>query len=616
MQESTSRSSSAPIDEPAFLAEQRGLRRLRFSKTIEDAFQHYLHAKMASRVVVVATSSIVFMLLFMWLDYVYLPPELATYTLSIRAVGLGVICFAIWYSNRPGRVPPRYAFAMATVGYICVGIMVAMVITMARAAEVSIRVTHDGLYLVLLSGMFLLALPMRHAVLGSWTIVLSYLFAEMMMSAPARMLISDGIFLSNFAVMGSLGTYLYEYMQRRAYLNEQLLEAARRRAERESQSKTHFLATASHDLRQPLHAMLLFIQHLQEQPLNGEAQRTVGRLSDSTQLLQAMLNSLLDISRLSVGMVRPQIRSFNLAPWLQRLIASLDSVALRRGIQLELHCAPYLAVRSDTLLLERLLRNYLNNALLHADASVVRVEVSRNEDHLRIAVIDNGCGLEEADQERIFEEFTQLRNPARTLDKGVGLGLSICRQILHLLQYPSGVNSRPGEGACFWVEVPVGEWQAQPEEPMQAVVPNLHGQVALIENDRVSREAMQSLLSSWGCVVWAFSSADEALAELGTAGVDVVLSDYRLEGELNGLELIRQLRERGIFGGPAALVTADTSDDLVESARLADLHLLNKPVLPARLRRLVHEMLEHAGRSAADARSGARNSPGRACEPE
>ena len=112
MQESTSRSSSAPIDEPAFLAEQRGLRRLRFSKTIEDAFQHYLHAKMASRVVVVATSSIVFMLLFMWLDYVYLPPELATYTLSIRAVGLGVICFAIWYSNRPGRVPPRYAFGV------------------------------------------------------------------------------------------------------------------------------------------------------------------------------------------------------------------------------------------------------------------------------------------------------------------------------------------------------------------------------------------------------------------------------------------------------------------------------------------------------------------------
>lgn len=600
MQE-TARDSTTPIDEPAYLAEERGLKRLRFSKPIEDAFQHYLHVKMASRVVVVALSSIIFMLLFMWLDYIYLPPELAQYTLSIRLFGLGVICFAIWYANRPGRVPPGHAFAMATVGYICAGLMVAMVITMARAAEVPIRVTHDGLYLVLLSGMFLLALPMRQAVLGSWVIVLGYLLAERLMDAPPSMLISDGIFLSNFAVMGSLGTYLYEYMQRRAYLNEQLLEAARRRAERESQSKTHFLATASHDLRQPLHAMLLFIQHLQEQSLDGEAQRTVGRLSDSTQLLQAMLNSLLDISRLSVGMVRPQVRSFNLEPWLQRLAASLDSYAQRRGIRLEIDCAPYLAVSSDTLLLERLLRNYLNNALLHADATVVRIEVTRSEDRLRIAVVDNGCGLAEADQERIFEEFTQLRNPARTLDKGVGLGLSICRQILRLLEYPSGVISRLGEGARFWVEVPVGDWQKQPDEPRQAVVSNLQGQVALIENDRVSREAMQSLLSSWGCVVWAFAGADEALAGLGTASVDVLLSDYRLEGELNGLELIRQLRERGIFGGPAALVTADTAEELVEAARLADLQLLYKPVLPTRLRRVVSDMLQQPSRAVSGA---------------
>lgn len=600
MQESA-RDSATPIDEPTFLAEEQGLKRLRFSKPVEDAFQRYLHLKMASRVVVVAVSSIVFMLLFMWLDYIYLPAELAQYTLSIRLSALGVICFAIWYSNRPGRVPPGRAFAVATVGYVCSGLMVGMVITMARAAEVPIQVTHDGLYLVLLSGMFLLALPMRQAVLGSWVIVLCYLLAERLMLAPPPRLISDGIFLSNFALMGSLGTYLYEYMQRRAYLNEQLLEAARRRAERESQSKTHFLATASHDLRQPLHAMLLFIQHLQEQPLGGEAQRTVARLGDSTQLLQAMLNSLLDISRLSVGMVRPQLRSFNLAPWLQRLAASLDSYAQRRGIRLEVDCAPYLAVRSDTLLLERLLRNYLNNALLHADATVVRIEVTRNEDRLRIAVVDNGCGLAEADQARIFEEFTQLRNPARTLDKGVGLGLSICRQILHLLEYPSGVNSRLGEGARFWVDVPLGDWQNLPEEPRQTMVPNLRGQVALIENDRVSREAMQSLLSSWGCVVWAFASADEALTGLGTASVDVLLSDYRLEGEINGLELIRQLREQGIFGGPAALVTADTAEELVEAARLADLHLLYKPVLPARLRRVVNDLLQHANRAVSDA---------------
>ncbi|UJJ32030.1 ATP-binding response regulator [Halopseudomonas maritima] len=582
------------IDEPALLAQQRGFARLRFRAPLEQAFQHYLHGKMASRVGLVALSSIAFMLLFMWLDYLYLPPEVARYTLSIRSLALLLVCLAIWYSNRPGRVLPRRAFDVATLAYCCSGLMVVMVITVARLAEVPIRVTHDGLYLVLLSGFFLLALPMRHAVLGSWLIVLSYLAAEQLTGSSPSVVISDGIFLSNFALMGSLGAYIYEYMQRRGYLNEQLLEAARRRAERESQSKTHFLATASHDLRQPLHAMLLFIQHLQDQVLNDEARRTVERLTDSTQLLQAMLNSLLDISRLSVGMVRPQTRSFNLRPWLERLVASLESYARRRGIRLEIDCAAHVAVQSDPMLLERLLRNYLNNALIHAEASLVRIEVTRMDERLRIAVVDNGCGLADADQERIFEEFTQLRNPARTLDKGVGLGLSICRQILHLLTYPSGLWSRLGEGARFWFEVPVGAWQSEPAEPQMAPMPGLRGQVALIENDRVSREAMQALLSSWGCIVWAFASADDAIEGLREVAVDVLLSDFRLEGELNGLELIRHLRERELYGGPAALVTADTSEELAEAARLADIQLLYKPVLPPRLRRTVQGMLAQA----------------------
>ena len=129
---------------------------------------------------------------------------------------------------------------------------------------------------------------------------------------------------------------------------------------------------------------------------------------------------------------------------------------------------------------------------------------------------------------------------------------------------------------------------------MNAALPQLRGQVALIENDRVSREAMQTLLSSWGCIVWAFASADEALVGLRTVAVDILLSDFRLEGELNGLELIRHLRERGDYAGPAALVTADTSEELTEALRLADIQLLYKPVLPARLRRTVQQLLAQA----------------------
>ncbi|GAA6131533.1 ATP-binding response regulator [Halopseudomonas sabulinigri] len=579
------------IDEPALLAQERGFARLRFSAQLEPGFQLYLHAKMCARVKIVAISSISFMLFFMLLDYVYLPHWVSDYTLVVRMIGLLAICFALFYSNRVGKVAPNRAFAVSTLAYFCTGLMIAMVIIVARLAEVSIRVTHDGLYVVLLSGMFLLALPMRHAIVGSGAIVAVYLLAEYAIGSSRALVISNSIFLINFTIMGAFGAYLYEYMQRRAYLNEQLLEAARNRAERESQSKTRFLATASHDLRQPLHAMSLFIQHLYEQVDSPEASKTVARLADSTQLLQAMLNSLLDMSRLSVGMVRAQERSFNLEPWLQQLLDSLEPFASRRNIRLQLRCNKAYAVHSDPLLLERLIRNYLNNALIHAEASTVSIEVQRVDERLRIAVVDDGCGLAEADQERIYEEFTQLRNPARTLDKGVGLGLSICRQIVHLLEYPSGLQSHPGTGSRFWFDVPLGEWQLQTQAPQQQHAPTLSGQVALIENDRVSREAMQALLSAWGCIVWAFESAEEAIRGLQGITVDVLLTDYRLEGERNGLMLVRTLRDQAIFAGPAALVTADTSEDVTEAARLADVELLYKPVLPARLRRVVHNLL-------------------------
>ncbi|MEH6566973.1 MAG: hybrid sensor histidine kinase/response regulator [Halopseudomonas sp.] len=584
-------SAAALIDEPALLAQERGFARLRFSDQLEPGFQLYLHAKMCARVKIVATSSIAFMLFFMLLDYLYLPHWVSSYTLSVRSAGLIVIVLAIWYANREGRVAPHRAFAVATVGYFCSGLMVAMVIIVARLAEVPIRVTHDGLYLVLLSGMFLLALPMRQATIGSCAIVVVYLLAECCIGSSRSTVVSNSIFLINFTLMGAFGAYLYEYMQRRAYLNEQLLEAARTRAERESQSKTRFLATASHDLRQPLHAMSLFIQHLYEQVDNPETSKTVARLADSTQLLQVMLNSLLDISRLSVGMVRAQIRSFNLQPWLQQLLDSLEPFAARRNIVLRLRCNKAYAVYSDPLLLERLIRNYLNNALIHAEARTVSIEVTRVDQRLRISVVDDGCGLAEADQERIYEEFTQLRNPARSLDKGVGLGLSICRQIVHLLEYPSGLESRVGEGSRFWFDAPLGEWQAQTETPQQRQAPELSGRVALIENDRVSREAMQALLSAWGCIVWAFEGADEALAGLRGIEVDVLLTDYRLEGDIDGLMLVRALRDQAVFAGPAALVTADTADEVIEAARLADVELLYKPVLPARLRRVVHNLL-------------------------
>lgn len=594
MQESTISNPVVQIDEPAVMAQQRRFANLRFSEQLEPGFLDYLHVKMSSRAWLVGFSTVAFMLLFMWIDLAYLPELLHRYTVPVRAVVLVIVVALLCYTCRPGQVMPRRAFAVATLGYVISGMMVVLVIAASRLVPLPVTVTHDGLYLVLLSGFFLIGLPMRHAVVGSWIIVFSYLTVEYALGATRYQVLSAALFLASFAAMGSLGAYIYEYMMRGAFLNECLLKAARKRAERESQSKTRFLATASHDLRQPLHAMSLFIQHLDERVKEPEARLTVKRLGDSTHLLQDMLNSLLDISRLSVGMVTPQLRSFNLQPWLRRLMGTLVASARERGIKMQLICPRYSAVHADSLLLERLVRNYLHNALVHAQATEVRIEVSRVEDRIRIAVVDNGCGLSEAEQSKIFEEFTQLRNPARTLDKGVGLGLSICRQLLHLLEYPSGVQSAPGQGARFWLEVPAADWSEERKEVPSTSGQIIEGVVALVENDRINREATETLLRQWGCEVILYETPEQALRDMGSENINLLLTDYRLEGEMDGLDLIRKLRAGGLYAGPSALITADTSDRVVEAARLADVEIIYKPVLPARLRRMVQKLLATA----------------------
>ncbi|GGC88702.1 hybrid sensor histidine kinase/response regulator [Halopseudomonas salina] len=587
-------SPAAPIDEPALLAQQRRFAGLRFSKQFEPAFQAYLHEKMCRRVWLVGFSSIGFMLIFIWIDFAYLPEYVHYYTVPVRLFMILVVMFCLWYSNRPGRVPTRNAFIVASVGLVCAGWMVAMIIGVSRLAQLSVPVTHDGLYLVLLSGFFLLGLPARHAVVSCWAIVIGYLWGEYMVGSGRTLIIGNALFLTCFTLIGSLGAYIYEYMMRSAFLNERLLDAARTRAERESQGKTRFLATASHDLRQPLHAMSLFIQHLDERISDPPVRLTVKRLADSTHLLQAMLNSLLDISRLSVGMVRPQLREFNLYPWLQRILGTLEVSAEERGVVIDLECPPRIAVTSDPLLLERLVRNFLNNALLHSEATEVKIQVFRVEDRIRLAVVDNGRGMTEAEQDRIFEEFTQLRNPARTLEKGVGLGLSICRQLIHLLEYPSGLRSAPDEGANFWIEVPTGDWVETVVTPSRSLQEKLGGRIALVENDLINQEAMETLLRQWGCEITSYSSAEEALENIEPESLDLLISDYRLEGARDGIALIRALRASHGHNGPALLVTADTSDEVNEQARLSDIEVINKPVLPARLRRAIQQLLQPA----------------------
>lgn len=266
---------------------------------------------------------------------------------------------------------------------------------------------------------------------------------------------------------------------------------------------------------------------------------------------------------------------------LARLSGESRAEAEAQGVGLQLQCAD-LWVRSDPLLLERVLRNLFSNALRHAQARHVWLHARVEQGVVQLEVGDDGQGLSEEEQGQVFEEFRQLDNPGRNAERGLGLGLAIVQQLAQLLGHPLQLDSSPGAGARFILQLSLaeaGEWQAP-----AAVAAALNGRVLLLEDDAAGREALSGLLQRWGCEVWACADLADALQCLPQARPQVLISDYRLAATEDGLRAIERLREEAGRMLPALLITADVSADLQERCTRAHVTLLGKPLPPARLR--------------------------------
>jgi CheY-like chemotaxis protein/anti-sigma regulatory factor (Ser/Thr protein kinase) len=354
-------------------------------------------------------------------------------------------------------------------------------------------------------------------------------------------------------------------------------------------AKTHFLAAASHDLRQPMQAIVLLVESLQERVADPDTRRIVKNIRSSVSSMAALLNGILDISKFDAGTVKPEPSHFALGGLLERLRNTHAEQALRGDLSLRI-MRTRAVVQTDPVLLYRILANLATNALRYTDRGRVLVGCRRRKIGVEIQVWDSGPGIAEADLRHIFEEFHQLGNPHRDRDQGMGLGLAIVERTALLLSHPLHVRSRVGRGSMFSITVPWGDAQAirAPERP-HADLASLQGcTVLVVEDDREIRAAMLMLLENWGCEVLSASSAAEALALLDTTAKapDVVLADYRLPGEDNGIRVIRAVRARH----PAAsgiLISGDIAPAVLKEAEDSALKLLHKPIRPARLRALL-----------------------------
>jgi signal transduction histidine kinase/ActR/RegA family two-component response regulator len=363
------------------------------------------------------------------------------------------------------------------------------------------------------------------------------------------------------------------------------------RADAANRAKSRFLAAASHDLRQPLHALGLFIERLASR---SEGDELVARVKHSVEALSAQFDALLDLSRLDAGGVVPRVVPFALGPELARLAAEHAEAAHGKGLALRFD--PVDAwVASDPAQLLRIIQNLLSNAIRHTQHGEVHLRTRPRGDALAIEVADTGPGIPTEKQRAIFGEFVQLDGPAQS--EGLGLGLSIVERSAVLLGHPLELDSRMGEGSVFRVIVPLAPPDEATALPTAARLGRFPGRsVWLVEDDPAVQEAMAGLLESWGCRVAVLASAAEARALLGAAGPEpaLVIADYSLGGSETGLDVVRLVRERAGTEVPAVIVSGESELGSREAIRRSGLPFLGKPVPPAQLRALLAHLLEQA----------------------
>src|SRR5579871_550077 len=368
------------------------------------------------------------------------------------------------------------------------------------------------------------------------------------------------------------------------------LHRAKAAADDANVSKTRFIAAASHDILQPLNAARLYVTSLIERQRAGEDGELVQNIDASLEAVEEIFAALLDISRLDSGAMRPEFSEFAVDDLLQRLAVEFAPLAREKGLDLVvMPCS--LAIRSDRRLLGRLLQNLVSNAIKYTPSGRVLVGCRRRGSRLRIDVCDTGIGIPQSRRRAVFKEFHRLDHGARVA-RGVGLGLSIVERIARVLACEVVLQSAPGRGSRFSVEVPRASGaiiQARAVRVLQPEAGSLAGTVVLcIDNERAILDGMQRLLGGWGCRVLIAADLPEALAAMAASQVepDGLLVDYHLDGG-DGIAAIAELRGRAGRHIPAIVITADRSAHIRDQARTEGAHVLNKPVKPASLRALI-----------------------------
>jgi signal transduction histidine kinase len=428
---------------------------MRFEKKLEAAFEEFRYFRLIKRVPIVGITGLVLFLVFSILDLYSLPEAVYQVSIPIRLLLICPSIILIIYLAI--KVVSAGIFIRVYFGvYLIAGGAIITVIYTAAIHDHPLP--YDGILLHLVFGYFLMSLPYMLALYGGLLISVVYLFMSTYMNLPLEQLASNGIFIISINFIGAIGSYMQERARRFLFLNEKLVALAKAKDKKEIASKTRLVATASHDLRQPLHAMHLLIETLDGQLPDGEQKGIVKSLDISIKQLSHLLNTLLDISKLNAGIVEPKLESINLAEKISTFCQEQSLRLKESNLSLAYEGHDAVFVRIDPLLFDRIIRNILENIFVHADATKVIFSWKPENNKVRLEVVDNGKGIAQEDIKTIFEEFQQSGDNARV---GMGLGLTIVKQLAELQGIDYGLNSSEGKGSCFWFNMALAENQGK-----------------------------------------------------------------------------------------------------------------------------------------------------------
>lgn len=540
---------------------EKGFPWLIFPKPLEQEFQAFIRQRILNRILPVGISAALFILVFSGLDWLLLDSTIAEHTSIIR-LGLvlpAIIVTTLWLYLRP----PKYYLAVYSTGLILANISIVYIIWLAHIQ--GINLPYEGLMITIMYAFFIMALPFYLALGINLIMVIMYAATEPLLYLDFSAYVNHVIFLSVILVSAAIGAYVTEHQLRANFLRKRTLDIHHQNTLKSIEKKNKYLAAASHDIRQPLQGLSLMSDIIKRDHPNDT---NIDHVTQGIAALQSMFNQMLDLSKVNLDLLKPQMDQIYLTRFCSQVIHNVEQIAKQKNIQIhhDIHDA---VVCSDYTLLARILHNLIDNALQHSQCRDIWVQTQIHANKAVLSVKDNGYGIPVNIQQTLFDEFTK----GDQSQSGLGLGLAIVSQFCKKLDITLTFDSDE-QGTCFYLTLPIAG-----DLSVNEVVNQNKAKILLVDDDVDLAIQLSTKLTSWGYDVTQAHGLQHGLS-LVRQDWDVVISDWNL-GDGCGEDIILYASKENI---PSVMISTHNSPTIQSFVNKVGCAYLQKPISPSRLR--------------------------------